>query len=371
MRASTARRVRLGAVGMTVAIAAGLVLAFSGTDSPRPTDVRDARAARADASDDPPSSATTTAAAATTTAPLPLEVVVDTSVQPAVTEVEGFADASAPRPVGRVLTADGTATDVVLDEVQLLVPDLATLDAFVARWGGTVTDVTEPDTDGMRAALVHIDVDRADPAALPADLIALEPDHSGTMRVSSDRVQRLYAAIAADAVAHGTIVSPNTLGVDDAIVDGTTKEWDGFKNPDAFGMGLHGRRHGDGLWRRPRVATARSNRQARKPCAHHDRGRRLQLEPRLPRRDDTAPGRLGRQEPHERRVPRDRRRDGRDGEGRQRVRYRGPGGTGRGTRRRRQVPRRLQDAAQDTRHGARTRSRHHQQQLPHHAHRVP
>ena len=188
MRASTARRVRLGAVGMTVAIAAGLVLAFSGTDSPRPTDVRDARAARADAPDDPPSSTTTTpAATTTTTAPLPLEVVVDTSVQPAVTEVEGFADASAPRPVGRVVTADGTATDVVLDEVQLLVPDLATLDAFVARWAGTVTDVTEPDTDGMRAALVHIDVDRADPAALPADLLALEPDHSGTMRVSSDR----------------------------------------------------------------------------------------------------------------------------------------------------------------------------------------
>ncbi|MET1001497.1 MAG: S8/S53 family peptidase [Acidimicrobiia bacterium] len=212
-------------------MAAGLVLAFSGTDSPRPTDVRDARAARADASDDPPSSATTTA-------PLPLEVVVDTSVQPAVTEVEGFADASAARPVGRVVTADGTATDVVLDEVQLLVPDLATLDAFVARWGGTVTDVTEPDTDGMRAALVHIDVDRADPAALPADLIALEPDHSGTMRVSSDRVQRLYAAIAADAVAHGTIVSPNTLAVDDAIVDGTTKEWDGWGDPNAFAWNI-------------------------------------------------------------------------------------------------------------------------------------
>jgi serine protease len=229
MRASTPRRVGLGAVGMTVAIAAGLVLTFSGTDSPGPTDIRDARAARADAPDDPPSSTTTT------TAPLPFEVVVDTSVKPAVTDVEGFADASAPRPVGRVVTADGTATDVVLDEAQLLVPDLATLDAFVARWGGTVTDVTEPDDDGMRAALVHIDVDRADPAALPADLLALEPDQSGTMRVSSDRVQRLYAAIAADAVAHGTIVSPNTLAVDDAIVDGTTKEWDGFKKPDAFG----------------------------------------------------------------------------------------------------------------------------------------
>ena len=242
MKQFSARRVRLVAAGTAVAVAAGLLLAFSGTDSPGSNELRPTSAARAAASDDQPASPTTTQSATTNTAAAaashPLEVVVDPSVQPAVVEVEGFADGSPARPVGRVVTADGTVTDVVLDEVQLLVPDDATLNAFVARWDGIVTDITDPDADGMRAALVHVDVERADPDALPADLLELEPDHGGTMRVSSDRVQRLYAAIAADAVAHGTIVSPNTLAVDDAIVDGTTKEWDGFGDPNAFAWNI-------------------------------------------------------------------------------------------------------------------------------------
>ena len=242
MKQFSAPRVRLVAAGTAVAVAAGLLLAFSGTDSPGSNELRPTSAARAAASDDQPASPTTTQSATTNTAAAaashPLEVVVDPSVQPAVVEVEGFADGSPARPVGRVVTADGTVTDVVLDEVQLLVPDDATLNAFVARWDGIVTDITDPDADGMRAALVHVDVERADPDALPADLLELEPDHGGTMRVSSDRVQRLYAAIAADAVAHGTIVSPNTLAVDDAIVDGTTKEWDGFGDPNAFAWNI-------------------------------------------------------------------------------------------------------------------------------------
>jgi serine protease len=163
-----------------------------------------------------------------------LRVVVDPSLVPVPAEIDGYHPGDAPRPVGRFVTGNGTRTEVVLDEVQILAPDGVALAAFVQRWGGTVVDESEDAGDGSIAALVRIDLGRADPSTLAEDLTAMESGHHGTLRVSDPAVTALLAAVAADARAHGTVASPNQLVELAGIADGTTEEWSGWKVPDAF-----------------------------------------------------------------------------------------------------------------------------------------
>ena len=70
-----------------------------------------------------------------------LSFTVDASLQPVVNEVDGMFDGDAPRPVARLQDTDGRVSDLVLDEVLVSAADRATVDAFAARWNGSIVDV--------------------------------------------------------------------------------------------------------------------------------------------------------------------------------------------------------------------------------------
>jgi hypothetical protein len=59
----------------------------------------------------------------TATPAQPFNVIVDTTVKPRVENVGGFHLGDKARPVGRLLNADGIGTDIVTNEVQLLLKD--------------------------------------------------------------------------------------------------------------------------------------------------------------------------------------------------------------------------------------------------------
>jgi hypothetical protein len=215
------RRSRVAALFVVASLAAGAVFA-SGSDGNSP-DGAPARVTH-------PTGATERAVTPTTSTPRgPLTVVIDHALRPKRETVAGFAPGDAPRPVGRVEVAPGEADDYVLDEVHLLAPDASALEDFVARWHGVIIDRANPAPDRSITALVRVDVSLADPGGLASDLTEIEPDHTGTMRVGSERLQQLLALIAAEAATRGTVVAPVGLVQSDSIHDGTAEEsttWD-------------------------------------------------------------------------------------------------------------------------------------------------
>ncbi|WP_431928310.1 S8 family serine peptidase [Micromonospora wenchangensis] len=126
------------------------------------------------------------------------------------------------REVGVVAGPDGSPAGLVLDEVMVQTADQAELDAFLARWGGQVLDSFAPDADGQDH-LVRVDVGRADPAGLVADLLAAEPRQSGGYRVGDERALRLLALAAAE-WRTGTEVVLDWLVEPSGIADGQVFE---------------------------------------------------------------------------------------------------------------------------------------------------
>jgi serine protease len=163
-----------------------------------------------------------------TTAGVPAATVtVDTTLTPAVATVPGFADGDAARPVGRVATADGETSDLVLDELVVATDDRAALDAVVGRWNGTVVD----GSDGTY--LVRIDASTADTSSVVEDLRVVEPGLQGRTAADSPRTLGLLAALARETAAHGTVVAPNWLTGHESIEDGRAIE--GLESkPNAF-----------------------------------------------------------------------------------------------------------------------------------------
>ena len=158
----------------------------------------------------------------------PTTFTVDPTMTPSVAEVEGLHEGDAPRPVGRLVTPDGTASDVVLDELAVSVPDAAALEDVAARLNATVADEL-----GGGAYLLRIDPSDVDVSGLPADLESFEPIHAGDNTASSERTLQLLAALARETADHGTEVSLNWLTESDDIADGRTIE--GFEdNPNSF-----------------------------------------------------------------------------------------------------------------------------------------
>ena len=160
-------------------------------------------------------------------APLPpVAVSVDASVAPPQGALPGFAD-GAPRPLAAVTGEDGVAATFVADELWLATDDPIELAAFLARWGGTVLSTFEPSAYGLAGMptqhLVRVDVSGADPAALAADLRALDPTATGDHRVSSADGLELLAAASAEARA-GAAVGLNWVGTGGQFTDRSTNE---------------------------------------------------------------------------------------------------------------------------------------------------
>jgi hypothetical protein len=143
----------------------------------------------------------------------PFDLVVDDTIHAADTTVEGFEPGDAPRPVGRLVDADGTTTDLVLDELVVSSVSPAQFDAFLERWDAEVVHSYPAEPDGSQDHLVRLDADRiafeADAAAVAADLLEMEPYHSGEMRLSDAAVLGLLAVTAHETVHGGPVVSPN------------------------------------------------------------------------------------------------------------------------------------------------------------------
>lgn len=145
---------------------------------------------------DPSTSADRSPAVAATPAG-PLTFSVDDRLRPSVEAVDALDGHAEARPVGVLAGPDGATAELVLDEVIVHARDDAHLDAFLHRWNGDVLDSFPPDDDGQDH-LVRVDTNRAEVGELAADLLAVEPDHSGRHTASDERVLRLLALAAAE-----------------------------------------------------------------------------------------------------------------------------------------------------------------------------
>lgn len=146
-----------------------------------------------------------------------LEIPVDASVAPA-------QEAIGSRPLGRMVSESGVATDFFLGELIVATDDRAKLDAFVARWGGTVVASTSKIGDMPAMHKVKLDPSRAVVSEILGDLNGKVPELRGRFRASSDDAAKLLAVALAEANAGGVTVTPNFVLAPQAIADGTTAE---------------------------------------------------------------------------------------------------------------------------------------------------
>lgn len=127
----------------------------------------------------------------------PLSFHVDSDIKPSVAEIEAVEGSTGTRQIGVLKDPEGNLAELVLDEVILHARDDAELSAFVERWNGEVVDSFAKDAEGQDH-LVRVDLSKVDPAALPADLVATEPNWGGEHSASDDRVLRLLALAASE-----------------------------------------------------------------------------------------------------------------------------------------------------------------------------
>jgi hypothetical protein len=163
---------------------------------------------------------------ASAVSPVPLPTVtVDSGVVPAVTQVAGF-DGEPSRPVAALTDDSGVPLHFVENELVVVSDDAGAVAAFATGIGGSVVRTIVPSEAGLPGAaqhLVRFDPSQVDGSQLAADLHAIDPDVSGTLRVSSDAGLRVLAA-AAGAAAGGSIVAPNIVSTPHAYLDRTTAE---------------------------------------------------------------------------------------------------------------------------------------------------
>ena len=168
--------------------------------------------------------------------PTKVTVIVDHSVTPFTSTVEGLYEGDPARSVGAVVDVDGNQADLMLNEVLVAVHSQAELDSFLGRWDGEVVDAftkdefSDPhDPDDY---LVRVNPAKADADRLVADLLTLEPYHEGEIRVSNQDVLHLLAIAVDESVNHGTEVSLNWIFEAQGITEGTSIEAPNFEaNP--------------------------------------------------------------------------------------------------------------------------------------------
>ena len=147
----------------------------------------------------------------------PVSVTIDPSVKPSQATLPGLRGGP-PRPVGAFVQEGDAQVEFVADEVRLRPKDDADLNAFLARYGGTVIHDGSvpriPGTEEHRRAtlpprgryLVRVDLRRVATATIAASM--RQAGASGAHRFSSDEAMRLIALITGE---RGWQVSPNLL----------------------------------------------------------------------------------------------------------------------------------------------------------------
>lgn len=155
-----------------------------------------------------------------------LSLTVDPAIQPAVATLPGFEDGE-PRPVAAVTGDDGTQAEFVANEVWLQSNDESEVQAFVARWQGEVLQIFKPSDYGLSDLssqyLIRVTATTADTAWLSEDLRKLDPNSTGSYKVSSQAGLNLIALSSHEA-ATGLQVGMNWVGTGDQFRDRSSLE---------------------------------------------------------------------------------------------------------------------------------------------------
>lgn len=164
--------------------------------------------------------------------PPPLSLTVDPGLTPSTPALPAFEDGE-PRPVAAVTGDDGAQAEFVANEVWLQSDDEAEVQAFVARWNGTVLrtlDLSGAGVSGLPTQyLIRIDASAAELTRLAADLGELRDQREGEVlatggyRVSSQEGLQLIAAASREA-AGGLELGMNWVGAGEQFRDRTTVE---------------------------------------------------------------------------------------------------------------------------------------------------
>jgi hypothetical protein len=151
--------------------------------------------------------------------PLPLVFETDPAVVPAYAELPGFED-GATRPLAAVVDEAGRQAEFVENELWVSSDDDAELTALLATWDGVVLATIDPAATGLtdlpRQHLVRLEPGSAAAEQLARDVVSLQPEARGTLRVSSARGLALLAAAAHEAAA-GRAVGVNWVGLGDGF----------------------------------------------------------------------------------------------------------------------------------------------------------
>lgn len=166
------------------------------------------------------------------------EIVVDPSLAERLPEVEGLTENDPPRPVGRAQFGPGKVIEYVLDELMVLVPDDAALQAVLDRWDAELLDRSPLDREGRSVAQIRLStsvLDQVDTSELASELLRIEPNHRGTLSLSSPALAQLFTVAVTEINQYGTVIAPNPLLQADSISTGSTQEHPTVpQGPDAF-----------------------------------------------------------------------------------------------------------------------------------------
>jgi serine protease len=197
------------------------------------------------------SSSATATRAPETLPPVELEVAIDSSLRPVIASVPPLEDGGSPRPVGRTVTADGLASDFVVGEVAVVVPDSAAVAELRQRDDVEVVAVDDEDFDAEDGIPVLLRIRRPadiDTTRVAHDLVAVGDGLRGELRVSDADTVATLAVMARLAVADGLEASLNDVPVVHDIPEGRAIErlaasgnafdWFYVKSTAAQGIGL-------------------------------------------------------------------------------------------------------------------------------------
>lgn len=155
-----------------------------------------------------------------------LSLTIDPAIQPVVATLPGFEDGE-PRPVAAVTGDDGSQAEFVANEVWLQSDDESEVQAFVARWQGKVLRTIEPSDYGLSDLssqyLIRVTATTADTVRLSEDLRTLDPNSTGSYKVSSQAGLNLIALSSHEA-ASGLRVGMNWVGAGDQFRDRSSLE---------------------------------------------------------------------------------------------------------------------------------------------------
>lgn len=165
---------------------------------------------------------------AATTAVLPFSVAVDKSLRPDAEQYFDY-DSTDPvkRTVSRLVDQTGQAVDFVDNELLLMSNDDGEVQAFLDRWDGEILQKFKPGEHGFENAkdvyLIRVKTDTADVEKLEQNLKQIDPNSRGTLKVSSERGEKLLAA-AAEEGAKKLEVGINFIGKAQSYLDNVSNE---------------------------------------------------------------------------------------------------------------------------------------------------